>query len=215
MATHSKKITMILVATFSLVACSKKSEDRSARQTGAAVGVTGNSPTCSTAQQAVGRVYDASNSVSSFEQRVKGLLSATVDPQFFGTISGNGNDAQNGVTIEGRLRYDGSGNILLDQTNLKLTIYDSFVGQKDSSGNIIAAYPIQFNTATGGSVNLQTKTFTIQFRDNYGEVVLTGNINASTVTGTITYQNFVSFNGTQPSGGALGAFSIATCGWIN
>ncbi len=217
MTINIKKLTVIFFAVSVLASCAKKSEDRTARGSGPALGVAGNTSTCGTGQQSVGRIYEANNidSTSTFEQRVKGLISATVDPQYFGTISGNGNDAQSGVTIEGRLRYDGNGSVLLDQSNLKITIYDSYVGQKDSSGNAVQAYPINFNTASAGTMNLQTKVFTLQFKDTYGEVTLNGTVNASTVTGTVSYQNYTSYKGGQAAAGNLGTFTIATCGLVN
>lgn len=208
---------MILIAASSLAACAKKSGNNLAgRGAGTAVGVAGNAPTCTNVQQSSGRVYEnnATGSAYTFEQRVKGLIAATVDPQYFGTISGDPNEAQSGVTLEGRLRYDASGKVLLDQTNLKLTVYDSFVGQKDSSGTTIQPFPINFNAASAGTMNLATKQFTLQFKDSYGEVNLTGVVNGATVTGTISYQNYTNYNGSQGSGSILGAFTIATCGWI-
>jgi hypothetical protein len=201
------------------VACSKKSDNREARAPEVGLGVPGNTPTCTAGQQAVGRIYEsgntASNSSLTFEQRVKGLLSATVDPQFFGTISGSGNDAQNGVTIEGRLRYDANGTVLLDQSNVKIMIYDSFVGQLDSQQQVIQAYPINFNAAAAGTMNLQTKVFMLKFKDEFGEITLNGTVNAANVSGTISYQNDKNVTGGSLSAGFLGEFSIATCGWIN
>lgn len=216
MTSPMKKIMMILVAMTALVACSKSNDSRPARANGN-VGVSGggSSSTCTTAGQATGRVYDNGVSGTSFEQRVKGLLSASVDPQYFGTISGNGNDAQTGVTIEGRLRYDSNGNILLDQTNLKLIVTDSYVGQKDSNGATIQAYPIQFSTASSGNMNLSTKTFTVLFKDSYGEVTVTGTVNGSVVSGSISYNNYVSYDNSTPASGSLGAYQIATCGLIH
>jgi hypothetical protein len=119
------------------------------------------------------------------------------------------------VTIEGRLRYDGNGNVLLDQSNLKIMITDSFVGQLDSGKKPVQPYPINFNAATAGTMNLQTKAFTLLFKDAYGEINLNGIIDAKTVTGTLSYQNYVNATGGQVAASVLGAFSIPTCGWIN
>jgi hypothetical protein len=216
-----KKLMMLLLAVSSLVACSQKSEDREARAMDFALGVNGTSPTCSTGQEGIGHIYESGSAsgidgtAASFEQRVKGLISATADPQLFGVISGTGDGIQNGVTIEGRLRYDGSGGVLLDQSNMIITIKDSFVGQLDSAKKLIPAYPINFHAATAGSVNLQTREFTLQFKDAYGEITLNGVINTKVVTGTVSYQNYKNVTGAPPSAGVLGAFSIATCGWVN
>jgi hypothetical protein len=217
METTFKKIMMILLAVSSLAACSNKNDNRTTRDPGLNVGTAGAPTTCDANQQAVGRIYDAgtAGTVYSFEQRVKGLISASVDPEEFGIISSNSNVAQNGVTIEGHLFYDGNGNVLLDQSKLKITVSDSFVGQKNSDGKIIEAYPINFNSAVAGTMNLQTKAFMLQFKDAYGDITLNGVINAATVTGTVSYQNYTSYDGGQASAGVLGTFSIATCGWVN
>lgn len=217
MSTQLMKMVMSFVVLVTLAACSKGASERSARATDGNLGATGNTSTCSSAAQAVGRVYDGGvASGGTFEQRVKGLLSATVDPQYFGTISGDGNDPSTGVTIEGRLRYDGAGNVLMNQTNLKLVVTDSFVGQKDSTGAVIPAYPMNFAAASSGTVNVAAKTFTIVFKDSYGEITLNGSFNTSMVTGTISFANSTTvLAGGTPASGTLGAFQIATCGWIN
>ncbi|WP_413287549.1 hypothetical protein [Bdellovibrio sp. HCB337] len=215
------KLMMIVVTASSLVACSKKASENNLSgrgvNNGGIVGGSGNAPNCSTSQQSIGRVFEsnASGSGYTFEQRAKGLLSATVDPQFFGTINGSQNNtSQSGITLEGRLRYDTNGNVILDQTNMKLLIYDSFVGQTDSSGKTIQPYPINFFAATAGTMNLATKQFTVQFKDSDGDITITGTVNGATVTGSISYQNFKSYNGSTPAAGVLGAFSIPTCAWI-
>lgn len=223
METSVRKIILVLLAVLSVSACSKKSDSRQARDPGVGTGL-GVPPVttsaCNAGQQTTGRIYeDASNPLIntslSFEERVKGLLSAKEDPQFFGTISGNGNDPQNGVTLEGRLRYDGHGAVLLDQSSVNIVIHDSLVGQLDSQNIPIKAYPIYFSAASSGTVNLQTNTFTLQFKDAYGEITLDGTIASTTVTGTISYRNYQNATGGALAAGVLGAFSIATCAWIN
>jgi len=219
MKTNIRKIMTILIAVAALSACSKKENSGITARDGVAgaLAVETNVPTCAPTQQSVGRVYEnnASGSSYTFEQRAKGLIAATVDPQNFGTISGDPNDAQNGITIEGRLRYDANGAVILDQTNMRLMVYDSYVGQKDSSGTPIQPYPINFNAATSGTVNVSTKQFTVLFKDSYGEVTVTGTINNSTVVGTISYANTTNFNGGQGSSAVLGGFTINTCAWVN
>lgn len=209
---------MLFMAMGFLAACSSGVDMRSARSSEVtANGITGGATSCGSSTQAVGRVYDDGSSSASgtFEARVKGLLSATVDPQYFGTISGDPSNAQTGVTIEGQLRYDSAGNVTLSQTTLKLSVLDSFVGQTDTTGTTISAYPINFSAASSGTVNLATKTFTVLFKDNYGEITLTGTIGGSTTTGTVSYKNYVSYNGGTVSSGTLGAFQIPTCAWTN
>lgn len=214
MASKLTKLILILVAVSGLAACAQKTNSSilSGRGRGAAA-VPNNSQSCSSSQQSVGRVYDNGTAGGTFEQRTKGLLSAILNPNLFGTISGS-TSGQTGVTIEGHLRYDSSGNVILEQTSMKLMIYDSYVGQLDQAGQTIDAYPINFSKASSGTMNLATKQFTIQFKDQYGEITVTGVVGGSTVTGSISYQNYTSYSGGAAASGVLGAFSIATCGWV-
>lgn len=218
--TSFKKILMVMMAVVALAACSKGGQDRSARPvSGGPLGPSGNGGgVCGNSQQSVGRIFDSNGlgAPYTFEQRVKGLISASADPAAFGTISGSAQDPQTGVTLEGRFYYDNTGAIVLDKSNLSITIYDSFVGQKDvNTGQIIESYPITFSAASGGQVDVTTKTFTLQFKDGYGEVNFTGRIDGATVTGTIHYQNYVGYNNSTPASGVLGAFSIPTCAFVN
>jgi len=217
--TLTKKLMQLMVlgvALVSLSACSKGMEYRASR-TADGVNSNGNDTnnSCSSSTQATARVYDSgSASGTTFEQRVKGLLSALVDPQYFGTISGDANSTQTGVTIEGRIRYDSAGKIQTSQSSLKLVVTDSFVGQKDGEGKTVTAYPIQFNSASSGEVH-SDRTFSAVFKDTLGEITVTGTLGGSTVTGKISYVNYTSFDGSAGASGDLGSFTLPTCAWSN
>lgn len=219
MSTQWMKILMSFVVLTTLAACSNGADLRSARASNQATGVTGSggSSSCGVTTQVAGRVYDGGGSSSyTFEQRVKGLLAASVDPQYFGTISGDSASTATGVSMEGKIVYDASGNVNVSQTNLKLVVTDSFVGQTDASGKLVTAYPMNFASASSGTVNIAAKTFTVLFKDSYGEITLTGSYNSSTTTGSITYTNFSTVaSGNFPTSGTLGAFQISTCSFIN
>jgi hypothetical protein len=218
MFTRWMKIMLSLLVLGTLAACSPQ-EFRPARSTAIpTTGVTGSgNPSCGNTTQVTGRVYD--DGVSSgftFEQRVKGLLSASIDPQYFGTISGVATNVNTGVSIEGHISYDSSGNILVSQTTLKLVVTDSYVGQADVSGGVVQAYPVNFTSANSGTVNMAAKTFTVLFKDNYGEITLAGNFSSAVTTGTITYTNSATVgSGNYPTSGTLGAFQISTCSLLN
>lgn len=209
MLTQWVKIIMCVGVLAATAACSKGADFHTARAT-SATGVVGSGvgSTCGNTAQTTGRVYDNGGGSSyTFDQRVKGLLAASVDPQYFGTITG--------VTIEGHIAYDTNGTVNVSQTNLKLVVADSFVGQKDDKGGIISAYPMNFATATSGTVNIAAKTFTVLFKDSYGEITLTGNYGTSVVTGSISYTNFSTVaTGNYPTSGTLGAFQISSCSFI-
>jgi hypothetical protein len=217
MFTRWMKIMLSVVVLGTLVACSQGTNLRSARATGTASGVTGSgSSSCGTTTQTTGRVYDGGGSSSfTFEQRVKGLLSASIDPSYFGTISGDMSSTSTGVSLEGHIAYDSSGNLNISQTNLKMTVSDSYVGQTDSSGAVVQAYPMNFPSASAGSVNLSAKTFSVVFKDSYGEVTLTGSFAGSVTTGTVSYTNYTTaVSGNYPTSGALGSFQISTCSFV-
>lgn len=209
MLTQWMKIIMCAGVLATTVACSKGADFHSARATNT-TGVVGSGvgSTCGNTTQSTGNVYDnGGGSNYTFEQRVKGLLAASVDPQYFGSITG--------VTMEGHIAYDSTGNVNISQTNLKLVVADSFVGQKDDKGGIITAYPMNFASATSGTVNIAAKTFTVLFKDSYGEITLTGNYGSATVTGSISYTNFSTVaTGNYPTSGTLGAFQISSCAFI-
>ncbi len=221
MFTRWMKIMLSVVVFGTMVACSQNTNFRSARGMGGVTGDTGvtgsGSSNCGNTTQATGRVYDGGGSASSetFEQRVKGLLSASIDPSYFGTISGDNSNASTGVSMEGRISYDSSGNLNVSQTNLKLTVTDSYVGQTDSTGAVVQAYPMGFSTASSGAVNLAAKTFSVVFKDNYGEITVTGSFSGSIATGTISYANYqTAVAGKNPSSGNLGSFQISTCSFV-
>ena len=99
MFTQLMKIMLSVVVFGTMVACSQNTDLRSARATGIATGVTGSgSSSCGTTTQTTGRIYDGGGTSSyTFEQRVKGLLSSSIDPSYFGTISGSSSSTSTGV----------------------------------------------------------------------------------------------------------------------
>ncbi|MBS1970290.1 MAG: hypothetical protein JSU04_08275 [Bdellovibrionales bacterium] len=217
MFTQLMKIMLSVVVFGTMVACSQNTDLRSARATGIATGVTGSgSSSCGTTTQTTGRIYDGGGTSSyTFEQRVKGLLSSSIDPSYFGTISGSSSSTSTGVSMEGHIAFDSSGNLNISQTNLKLTVTDSYVGQTDSTGAVVQAYPINFSSASSGTVNLSAKTFSVVFKDNYGEITVTGSFSSSMATGTVSYANYqTAVAGNYPSSGTLGSFQISTCSFV-
>lgn len=209
-----KKTALIFALLALFVGCSKGGSKDSTRFKNLTASGTANSA-CNSALKPVGQIFNDPSSTSdgSFEQSVKGLLSALINPQEFGTISGDVNNSQTGVSFEGKIRYGSDGTLLLEQTNLKISVRDSFVGQKDVSGQIINPYVINFGNATSGTVNIPDQSFSVLFKDSYGEVLLQGKVVNQLATGSLSYRNFVHYDGGTPASGELGRFQISACGW--
>jgi hypothetical protein len=213
-----QKTVMILFALASLAACSS-AKNMSAARNASDVGAVGNQTSVNgvSCKGNSGRIYDGGTAGASgtFEQRIKGLVSATVDPSYFGSIDGSMNSTQTCVAFEGRLNTDASGNVNVSQSNLKITVYDSYVGTADVDGGTIEPYVIQFSAASSGQVNASGKTFSIQFKDEYGEINLSGSFAQATTTGTMNFKNYKSFdNASSPASALLGAFSIPTASFV-
>lgn len=192
-----------------IAACAKSDNSRVGRVSGNGVGVAANTPSCPSTSAA----YVSENggyTSGNFQTIVDGLLSATVDPQYFGTIT-----SSNGVQVQGRLAFDNSGNLNAPASNLQLTITDSFVGQTDNTGATVQPYLIQFNSASSGQINVSNGTFVVQFKDNFGEVDLNGQFNTSTVMATVSYVNYANVvAGSSNAQGTIGVFQMPRCGFI-
>lgn len=175
--------------------------------------VTNSMCTNNTANSRIGVVFDPSGGYTNdFEYAVKEFASSNIMPNELGTISGNRNDTMTGVRFEATLKASATGEVDLAQAKLKITIYDSFVGQIDSSGRKIQAYFVSFDRAASGKIDMNGGLSTIVFKDNYGEVTLEGRLNQSIFNGIMRFKNYTAVDGGAPGVGDLGAFEISRCG---
>lgn len=214
-----KKLSVLIALTV-LAACSpKKSEVRSSVTTsnpvlgglGTQCTVTG---TAGSTAAAVGTIYDNSMNSFSFEQNVKGLLSATINPYEVGSISPQGN-AQTGVRFSGTVKLDSSGNVLGAQSAVTITVYDSIWQMNQTASNLIK---IEFTAAKGatisGQFNTQSGQGNLVLQDQYGTITFNGTLNAQNFSGTVSYQNAVSVLGSTPASGSLGQFFVQKCAFL-
>jgi len=186
--------------------------------------------TCQAGQSTYGTIYEQSYSVqsyqsvqynSTFEDRIKGLLSVLINPSEVGSISNLDNDST-GVRFQGTVKLDQNGNVVSSQSKLYIKVYDSYIlnGQLDSSGQKYSPIPISFENKNGqtvsGNINLQTGAGAIIFRDQYGDIRFDGQFdNSGLFKGTVSYTNTVTVvQGQAPSSGILGQFYIARCAFI-
>lgn len=211
-----KKTILITLAGFSLMACGRGNNNGMTVRNANGAGLTspnGSLVSGGSCYGSKGRIFDAASSAH-FEQRVKGLVSATVNPAEFGIIESSATATKTCVALEGRLSFDSTGTVDLNQSTLKIIIYDSYVGQKNINGESIEAYVIQFSAASAGQINLSNKNFSLQFKDEYGEIQLTGVVTSTTTTGSLSYQNYKSFDNGAAAASVLGDFSIATSSFV-
>lgn len=213
-----------LIAAFglaaALAACGSRSDSgrtniRTATGPGSLLGVStsGFLDKCSGGQSAVGAVYDDGSTGGfggSFRDRVGGLVSATMDPSKFGEVSGQ-YGAQTGIDLRLRLIQMGTGQVDSAQSRIQLVIYDSMVGQPNSSGGTIQPYPITISGSATGMINQSTRQFQVSFTDQYGTLQINGTWDQTQAKGTVVFQNKAHFSGGMPASGTLGVFVFPTC----
>ncbi len=206
----------LVVIGLSLSACAKKDGGAvrvAGRTTSTGTGISqGNIPnTCANANMTVGKIYDPYNSPN-FEAQVKGFVSATLDPQSLGTISGNIND-RTGIDMIGSFQFDSAGKLVAASSKVLIKIFDSYVGQV-YNGQTIAPYQVEFSQAKEGMIDRTTRQFQVKFQDGYGEITFQGTFDSTVAQGTVYYQNYTAVSGSQPAQGTLGAFRAYTCALI-
>lgn len=223
-----KKLTIVstLALFLTLGACSPKKNTVTANnggssQTATIAGVpTGACTTPAPAQnnqqqnvQNVGTIYDSTNNQYNFENMVKSFLSATISPYEVGSISSAPN-GQTGVRFRGVVKLDASGNVIGAQSNITISVYDS-IWQMNKISNpneqeIQVVFDPTKRATIGGQFNPQSGEGTLTLQDNYGSVRLTGRIDATSFSGTVSFQNTASVLG-SPASGNLGQFYIQRC----
>lgn len=154
-----------------------------------------------------------------FEEAVRYLVSASIDPKELGSVSGQ--SGQNtGVRFWGVVETESSFTqgpsrqaIRLNTAELRITIWDSFAGQTDSAGNVIPEYPIHFHGAAEGYVDGTRAVLT--FSDSLGKIILDGTISKDYFQGAIRFDNVQYWDGRTPGAeGTIGSFKVPTCGFF-
>ena len=203
---------LVLVA-LTLSACAKK-EDSAPRSAGVGVGIVNanNAANCSSpSTMGMGNIYDPNGSYN-FESQVKGFVSATLDPQSLGTISGNIRD-KTGIDFTGSFQFDSAGKLIPESSTVLIKIIDSFVGQV-YNGQPVQTYNIEFKRASAGFYDRNTRQFEVTFADDYGSIKFQGMSDGNLAYGTVYYDNKVAVTGYSPSKGTLGSFTIYSCALI-
>lgn len=221
-----KKVVLLTLIALSFVGCdpNKETTKRTAGNARTET-VAGNTNTvftqsyCGANLSSIGTIYDQGTSASlyssgNFESRVKGLLSATINPSEVGSISAGPSD-QTGVRFQGTIKIESNGTVNLSQTKILIKVYDSYVLQSAQAGtNQYQPIPIEFTSAAAGQFNMQTGSGYVIFRDQYGEIRFDGNLSGDYLTGQVSYVNTANVTGQAAAQGVLGQFYVARCGII-
>lgn len=210
-----KKLTLLL-GLIILASCTpKKNSVRSTVAT--ANGVELNSSQCaSNTQNGVGTIYDSTYTSWDFNSRVKAFLSADINPNEVGYISSSPTDASTGVRFSGKLKVDGSGNIVSAQSSFQIKVYDSNVSQANGIPEITLTFDPSTSSGAQRGVSISGQfdsagSGTVLVRDNLGEVKLQGTVTAQNFSGTVTFVNSQNISGGAGLSGTLGQFFIERC----
>lgn len=204
----NKSFVMVLLVALTMSACAKKNTS-SVRVAGRATvsGSAVNNGNCSANQP--GKIYSSQNPAG-FTDSVQKFVSATMDPSGIGTVSGE-LQTQTGIFLHAAFKFDSAGNVDLANSGFTMSIYDSYVGNY-YEGKVIEPYTIQFTQADSGTINRQARSFSITFKDDYGDITFNGTYGSSNIiSGTVSFKNYTSAVGGSLYSGVLGQFSIYSC----
>lgn len=156
---------------------------------------------------------------NAFQDAIYYLVSASIDPKELGTVSGRSGQST-GVRFWGYVETEASfttgpsnQRIRRDVSEIRISIWDSFVGKTDASGNLIPEYPIHIRGSADGYV--EGTRAVITFSDSYGSIKLEGTIGKDNFQGVVKFDNARYWDGATPGAeGTIGNFSVPTCGFF-
>lgn len=148
-------------------------------------------------------VYLQSNDTYGFTEAIRGLVSASMDPQELGYVSNYGD-----VALIGYIDMDQQGTINQNNSRLRIEIWDDYA--RSGSASEIA---LQFNNLS--TYNYNGNQMTLVFQDAFGQITITGQFTQSDFYGTVSFRNSQSFNGsTSYAAGTIGSFQVPYCGFF-
>ena len=218
-----KKLTLLL-GLIILAGCNPKKNSVTASVatiSGVAVGTQcSNSSTTSTSSQSVyGTVYDNSQTAYNFENRVKDLLSATIQPSSVGTIS-SGQADSTGVRFSGHIKVDASGNVVSANSKVVISVYDSvwLMDLYTTPNEKEIQLTFDPNAGTGAVLSGQIDSSGsgyISLKDKFGEVRFDNvKVDAQNFSGVMSFQNAANIAGGANSSGTVGQFYIQRCAFL-
>lgn len=148
-----------------------------------------------------------------FNWNLQDFVAATMDPSQMGYVSSQEN-ATTGIRFHGRAQtstvfnpnMNMNANIVAQNSELRIVIWDSFAGHNDSTGELITEIPVHMvGTATGEVVG---RTARVRFSDSYGWIELYGTFDGQYFRGNAFFDN------TNGYANYLGMFAIPTCSFF-
>ncbi len=159
------------------------------------------------------------SSQSEFQLAAAGLASATITANALGSVynSDGGTPDNTGIAFGAKVSLSSgkpttapAGTAIAATSRLLVGIYDSFVGQQATSGQVIGPIQIPMTTATGtaggGVAN-------VTFNDAFGTIQFQGNYDATNFTGVVSFTNKIIVGGGAAVSGKFN-FEIPTCSFF-
>lgn len=149
-------------------------------------------------------VYLQSNDSYGFTEAIRGLVSASMDPQELGYVSSYGD-----VALIGYIDMNQQGTINQSNSRLRLEIWDDYA--RSGSASEIA---LQFDALS--TYNYSGNQITLVFQDAFGEVTIYGQFSQSSdFYGTVSFRNKQSYTGNANyASGTIGSFQVPYCGFF-
>tara|TARA_B110001454_G_C12723272_1_gene436192 strand:- start:29382 stop:30065 length:684 start_codon:yes stop_codon:yes gene_type:complete len=161
-----------------------------------------------------GRIFDDTMGTM-FRTNWSNFFSAVMADNMLGDLSGSSTSNTTGVNVSIKLKIVNN-QLSLNDTKLTMRVQDSLVGTTSADGGeVLKAIVVDFTQAIDGrltNVSNGTGQFTVVFKDNYGQVTLSGSFNQTKAEGTVSFANSVHYNNETPKSGNLGKFSLNSCG---
>ncbi len=206
------KIILGLSTLLLLQACGKSEETGATGRVTTTAAAPSPAASCATdAAMKVGRVYDDTNGAvtPSFNDQLKNFISGFDNPSAIEYVSGLYNDNTR-VELTGALKFDTKGNILAQQSQIRMSVYDS---RSVYSGS--PPFSMVFSTAQGmaitGTYNASNKYIDVQFSDALGTLTIAAVYDGTFVSGSLYFNNKKSHDGSAGKSGRLGGFYINGC----
>lgn len=202
-----KKSLNVLIAVMSLSlmlsACGKKKDSNdatvaAARDTRVGSGGTGSvlpsGQTYSPGQPV--SVFAQDSMITQFNEAIKILVSATMDPANVGNV-----DNRNGVKLRGVISLNCTSGVMNPASSkIEVSIQDDL---KNSDGELYEPIII---TVLGASGTASNSNVNVTFSDQYGLINLVGTYDSSNFTGDLKFKNTTAYKGKTE--GTLGSFKI-------
>ena len=148
-------------------------------------------------------VYLGMSNPSDFLNSLKGLVSAVFDPAELGNVN-NYSD----VKMRGYIDMDRSFKVNRSNSSLVIEIVDDYA-KAGTADKITLSFNNLFDSRT------DTNPISLTFKDDYGYIILNGNLSEYDFTGEVTYKNLKSFDSSsQFANGSLGQFQIPVCSFF-